>query len=212
MADLSGRHKMTPETQALERGRRMRARLDKIAGPRSRTLVITIAIIAVVFLAGSVVWAQLSRNAAGQQAQSLAEQIKDECRRGGLTGPLCDQADAVAADPIPGPAGPQGAQGLSGPPGADSTVPGPKGDEGDPGADSTVPGPEGAKGDPGADSTVPGPMGPQGVQGPVGPAGTNGAPAASYTLTFADNKTSTCIRSGGTDLEPTYQCSAPVGP
>ena len=47
------------------------------------------------------------------------------------------------------------AVGPPGPPGADSTVPGPKGDKGDPG-------PKGDKGDPGADSTVPGPKGDKG--------------------------------------------------
>jgi hypothetical protein len=60
---------------------------------------------------------------------------------------------------------------IEGPPGADSTVPGPKGDKGDtgdqgvpgaPGADSTVPGPKGDKGDKGdtGDQGVPGPPGP----------------------------------------------------
>ena len=42
-----------------------------------------------------------------------------------------------------------GCDGVVGPPGADSTVPGPQGEPGTPGADSTVPGPQGEKGDPG---------------------------------------------------------------
>jgi len=78
-------------------------------------------------------------------------------------------------------------RGLPGPPGADSTVPGPPGPQGiqgDPGPEgpaSTVPGPPGATGPagadgppgpPGADSTVPGPPGPE---GPPGPAGSGGA-------------------------------------
>ena len=85
------------------------------------------------------------------------------------------------------------AVGPPGPPGADSTVPGPKGDKGDPGpkgdkgdpgADSTVPGPKGDqgdpgpkgdKGDPGAASTVPGPKGDQGDPGPKGDKGDPGA-------------------------------------
>lgn len=52
-------------------------------------------------------------------------------------------------------------QGPPGPPGADSTVPGPEG-------------PQGPQGPTGADSTVPGPQGPQGAQGPAGPAGEDG--------------------------------------
>lgn len=210
MADLSGRHHMTAETQTRERGRRMRTRIDKIAGPRSRTLVITIAVVAVVFLAGSVVWAQLSQRATGAQAQSLAEQIQGECHRGTLPRTLCDQAAVVAADPIPGPAGPRGDPGdpgPTGPAGADSTVPGPKGDKGDPGADSTVPGPVGPQGEPGADSTVPGPKGDPGADSTVpGPQGPPGAPPASYTLVFPDASTQTCNRSGGTDDAPTYLC------
>jgi hypothetical protein len=72
---------------------------------------------------------------------------------------------------VPGPAGPQGATGPIGPAGADSTVPGPtgptgpKGDQGDPGP----------KGDTGAASTVPGPAGPTGPQGSQGPKGDTGA-------------------------------------
>jgi hypothetical protein len=60
----------------------------------------------------------------------------------------------------------RGPQGVTGPTGADSTVPGPTG------ADSTVPGPTGA------DSTVPGPTGPTGdpstVPGPTGATGPTG--------------------------------------
>ena len=63
--------------------------------------------------------------------------------------------------------GPKGDQGDPGPPGADSTVPGPQGEPGPPGADSTVPGPQGDPGPPGADSTVPGPKGDQGDPGPT---------------------------------------------
>lgn len=148
------------------------------------------------------------RDGAAAQALDLAAQIQDACAAKKLTGAICDSAVRVAADPIPGPAGPAGEPGPVGP----------RGPAGEPGANSTVAGPKGDKGDPGADSTAPGPAGGTGAQGepgpagPVGPAGTNGSPAAAYVLTFADHSTSTCIRSGGTDLQPEYQCSAPVGP
>ncbi|MBE9239687.1 hypothetical protein [Synechocystis salina] len=55
----------------------------------------------------------------------------------------------------------KGEPGPAGPPGADSTVPGPPGPQGEPGP----------AGPPGADSTVPGPPGPQGEPGPAGPPG-----------------------------------------
>ena len=58
---------------------------------------------------------------------------------------------------------------FTGPPGADSTIPGPQGEIG-PQGDT---GPEGPAG---ADSTVPGPQGDQGPQGDIGPEGPQGAP------------------------------------
>ena len=48
---------------------------------------------------------------------------------------------------------------VAGPPGADSTVPGPEGPQGPQGEASTVPGPQGPEG----------PQGPQGIEGPEGP-------------------------------------------
>lgn len=146
------------------------------------------------------------RDGAAAQALDLATQIQDACTAKRLTGAICDSAIKVAADPIPGPAGPQGDIGPVGPRGPQGD-PGPTGPTGAPGA----PGPGGTDGAAGSGGAQ-GEPGPAGPAGPVGPAGTNGAPAAAYVLTFADQSTSTCIRSGGTDLEPTYQCSAPVGP
>ena len=77
--------------------------------------------------------------------------------------PVDEAPLSVAPTPTPGPPGadstvpgPPGPPGPPGAPGADSMVPGP------PGADSTVPGPPGP---PGADSTVPGPEGPPGPPG-----------------------------------------------
>ena len=69
---------------------------------------------------------------------------------GDLTGPTNAVLEAISGPP-----------GAAGPPGADSTVPGP-------------PGPKGDKGDTGATgaaSTVPGPQGPKGDTGATGPAG-----------------------------------------
>lgn len=53
------------------------------------------------------------RDATAAQAASLAEQIKMECGAGDLTGPICQHAEQVAAEPIPGPVGPAG-RGVSG--------------------------------------------------------------------------------------------------
>jgi Collagen triple helix repeat (20 copies) len=91
--------------------------------------------------------------------------------------------------------GPPGPRGITGPKGADSTVPGPpgstgpagatgsQGPKGDTGAASTIPGPpgsigpqgpQGLTGAKGADSTVPGPQGIQGVKGDTGDVGSQG--------------------------------------
>ena len=87
---------------------------------------------------------------------------------GGLAGP--PGADST----VPGPAGPPGLTGPPGPTGPASTVPGPEGPTGPAGpkgADSTVPGPAGPKGDTGATGAT-GPV--STVPGPAGPAGPKG--------------------------------------
>ena len=53
------------------------------------------------------------------QAVDLAAQIQAACRTAELTGPICETATRVAADPVPGPAGPPGAPGQDGRPGVD---------------------------------------------------------------------------------------------
>lgn len=100
--------------------------------PRSRILLVVTAALLVIFLAGSVLWAQrgqqqaqdltgvvaqerdtaaTQRDATAARAASLAEQIKAACREGTLQGPVCEQAEEVAASPVPpvpGPIGPAG--------------------------------------------------------------------------------------------------------
>jgi hypothetical protein len=203
---------------------------------RSRMLLLVLAAAAVVFLFASVFAAQLGRqeardqtgaveqqrDATAAQARSLAAQIRTECREGDLVGPVCQQADEVAAEPIPGPEGPRGRQGESGPVGP----PGPAGPEGPvgqvgPPGPSGPPGPGGVDGSDGSDGVdgASGPRGPAGERGQAGPPGADGengtdgrdgSPAASYTMTFSDGSTQTCTRSGGTDMAPTYTCAAPV--
>jgi hypothetical protein len=104
-----------------------RHRLRKLKTPRSRVVLITLAALLVVFQAYQVVRAQWGqeeaqsttavveqqRDGAAAQAASLASQIKTECADGTLTGPLCEQAEKVAAAPIPGPAGADG-RGITG--------------------------------------------------------------------------------------------------
>lgn len=157
--------------------------------------------IAVLFIVGSALWAQLGqqqaqqqtgvveqqRDVASGQAQSLAAQIKTACASGDLQGPICEQAKDVAATPVPGPAGPQGTPGQAGQAGqagpAGETGPvGPTGVAGEPG--STGPagpaGPAGANGQDGSDGRdgEPGPAGPRGETGPQGPAGPAGPAGA----------------------------------
>ena len=92
-----------------------------------------------------------------------------------------------------------------GPPGADSTVPGPQGPPGQRGlqgpAGST--GPAGNPGPTGADSTVPGPTGPQGPGGPTGIPGPTGISA--YQSAVANGFT-------GTEAEWVESLEGPMGP
>lgn len=191
-----------------------RHRLRKL---RSRTIAIIAAWAAVLFLVGSVLYAQLGRDTAksetqatAAQAQDLAAQIQAACKNQSLAGPVCERAAQVAAQPIPGPVGPQGDTGPQGPAGPV----GPQGPTGAPGPDGPA-GPAGAAGINGADGAGGSPgqngqPGEPGPQGPVGPTGHDGSPAASYTLTFPDGSTQTCTRSGGPDTAPEYLCAAPV--
>lgn len=103
---------------------------------RSQILVLTAAAAAVLFLVGSVLWAQFGqqqavdqtgvveqqrdavteeRDAAAGQAQSLAEQIRAACSSGDLAGPVCEQAERVATTPVPPAPGPTGPEGQPGP-------------------------------------------------------------------------------------------------
>lgn len=194
--------------------------------------MLVLVIVAVLFLAGSVVLSQLGkttaqtqtqvvtdqRDATAAQAQGLAAQIKIACQQGSLPQSLCVAGEKVAADPVPGPAGatgPRGAQGDSvigpqGLPGAQGPI-GPVGPQGEQGPQGVA----GAQGDTGTSGTdgqagAQGQQGDSGQQGPIGPAGQNGSPAASYAMTFPDGSTQTCTRDGGTDMDPHYQCAAVV--
>ena len=85
---------------------------------------------------------------------------------GDLTGPTNAVLEAISGPP-----------GAAGPPGADSTVPGP-------------PGPKGDKGDTGATgaaSTVPGPQGPKGDKGDTGPQGPGITDAPSDGTSYTRN-------------------------
>lgn len=130
----------------------------------------------------------LSNTAA--QAKSLADQIRAECNAGRLTGPVCQTAAEVSADPVPGPRG----------------APGPAGERGGIGP-SGPPGPVGPPGPPGM-----GEPGPRGPTGEPGPAGQDGSPATSFSITGPDGSVQECTRSGGPDTSPTYECSYSMPP
>lgn len=225
-------------TQPLPR-RQVRHRRPR---PLPRWLLLATVAAAVAFLVGSVLFAQFGRDAAqvqtavveGQrdvvvdqrdataaQAAGLAAQIRAACAVGALSGPVCSEADRVAADPIPGPRGPvgePGIQGPAGPPGRDGE-PGVPGRDGAPGADGVdgvdgERGPSGRDGAAGADG-APGEDGADGAPGPAGPAGPagrDGSPPASYTETYPDGSTRTCTRDGGTDSAPEYRCGERTDP
>lgn len=218
---------------------------------RSHILVLAATAAMVVFLVGSVVWANLGQQQAqdatgvveqqrddtAAQAKILAEQIKTVCADPTLADQIraaCEQAEQVAATPVPGPAGPvgePGAAGAEGPQGVPGE-PGPKGDPGEPGP-TGAPGPGGAPGLDGADGPpgATGPRGPQGDQGPAGsdgepgpagpkgdpgetgpqgPAGADGEDGAlpeSFSMDIGDD-TYVCSRDGDS---PTYTCSTTGG-
>ena len=175
------------------------------------------------------------RDAAADQAQGLAERVVAACAAGGEAAEqlrqvgVCQEAEQVRADPVPGPPGPAGEPGDPGTPGA-AGPPGPQGSAGAPGADSTVPGPQGPQGPTGAAGpagrngadglngrdgapgpTGPaGPPGPQGEPGPAGPQGepgTAGPPPGAYRMTL-QGVDYLCTREGGSDSSPTYSCSS----
>lgn len=188
--------------------------------------MIALAAVLVLFNVGSVLWAQLGQQEAQQQtgvveqqrdqavgqAASLAEQIKAACTSGELPVPLCDQAEQVAATPVPGPVGPRGIPGETGSTGPVGPA-GPSGAAGEPGETGPA-GPAGEDGRDGVDGVAgrdgePGPAGPAGPEGPPGPAGEDGedgAPPASFSITIGQD-TYVCARDNADDSAPTYSCS-----
>lgn len=191
--------------------------------------MLVLVIVAVLFLAGSVVLSQLGkataqtqtqvatdqRDAAGAQAATLASQILAACRSGDLPASMCAQAAQVAAQPIPGEVGPRGETGAAGQPGVAGPV-GPTG-PGGPAGTTGEPGPAGAAGAQGQNGTdgQSGADGQNGAQGPQGPPGINGhdgSPAQSYTSTFPDGSTQSCTRDGGADTSPNYTCGEVTPP
>lgn len=204
-------------------------RRHRLRRQQPRWLILAAVAAAVTFLVGSFLVAQIGRDAAevetsvvegerdvvtdqrdatAAQAAGLAQQIQVECAAGTLDGLICDEAGRVARDPVAGPAGPPGDRGLPGTPGLPGAKgdPGPVGPAGEPGPVGE-PGPEGPPGDDGESVE-----GPPGETGPAGPAGANGSPAASYTETFPDGSTRTCVRDGGDDTAPVYRCGSVIEP
>lgn len=95
--------------------------------------------------------------------------------------------------PAPGERGPVGAAGPAGEPGVQGPAGiGVQGEQGPPGADSTVPGPRGERGEPGADSDVPGPT------GDTGPPGETGAQVTSMSLDLNDCSGTATLSDGST--------------
>lgn len=129
----------------------------------------------------------------------------------GTAGPQGEPGPPGADSTVPGPPGPQGDPGEAGPPGAASTVPGPEGPEG-PKGDQGDPGPEGPQGDPGPE----GPQGEQGEQGEQGPPGPTDLAALDlrYVNVTGDTMSGGLIApsiggpGGGTDLQMTTHINA----
>ncbi len=198
-------------------------RRHRLRRPQPRWVLIAVVVAALAFLAGSFLVAQFGKDAAetettavegerdvvtdqrdatAARAAGLAQQIQVECAAGTLDGLICDEAGRVVADPVAGPAGPPGSPGLPGAPGVQGR-PGAPGLDGPPGpAGESIQGPAGENGTDGA----------PGADGADGAPGMDGSPAASYTETFPDGSTRTCVRDGGEDTAPRYRCGEIVDP
>lgn len=202
----------------------MTARRHRLRGHRRSTLVlIVVGVSSVLFLVGSVLIAQLGRDAAqtqtavvedqrdatAAQASDLAAQIQLACASGALQGPVCEQAAQVRAEPVPGAPGLPGADGAPGRDGRDGLP----GTPGVPGLNGTngVDGKEGTPGVPGADgATGPGgPAGADGAPGQDGVDGQDGKPPAGFTFTDADGLEQTCTRDPASPNDAaTYTCTS----
>lgn len=189
-----------PATEVMEAPPR-RFRLSR------KTTLFLVAVLGLLFLVGSTLYAQRDRDVADSRAQNaegraqsaegvatdeatkkrqLAEQVQQACDAKDFSGPICQRADQVAEEPLPGPTGPAGAAGTPGSPGATGTAgepgqPGTQGAQGTPGVPGVTggegqagrPGDPGQPGTPGATGAT-GPSGPAGPEGPTGPAGPQG--------------------------------------
>ena len=155
------------------------------------------------------------RDAAAEQAISLADRVEAACATGGESAlelqrvGACQVAAEVRAEPIPVP-GPQGPIGAQGPAGESVVGPvGPPGPGGPP-CPGGPPGPGGSAGLAGQDGRdgqdgATGPAGPQGPAGEPGQDGTPGAPPVAYRMDL-EGVRYLCTREGGTDTSPTYNC------
>lgn len=162
---------------------------------------------------------QLSNTA--QQASNLADQIKAECTAGRLTGPVCDKATQVAAEPVPGEPGLPGVPGTPGQPGrpgAPGTT-GPSGAPGQPGASppcldepAQCRGTDGRNGTDGQNGTD-GANGQDGKNGSDGRDGRDGTPAIRMTKYYPDGAIETCDRKPESpDTAPEYDCQVTTPP
>lgn len=154
---------------------------------------------------------QVALDSTAAQASSLADQIKAECDAGRLAGPVCQQAAEVQQTPVPVPAPIQGERGADG-------ARGPMGPQGRPGQDPpclTEPaecrGADGTDGTDGQDGTD-GADGKDGQDGTDGAPGRDGSPAQTFVVNGADGSVMNCVRSGGEDTAPIYDCTYTTPP
>lgn len=200
-----------PDT-ALPRGEE--AREDR----RGRAWLIVL-IVGAVLAAAGVLWlvtggrtVEAERDAAVGQSVDLAAQVQQACATGALTGPLCQRADEVVAEPIPGTPGTPGEDGAPGQPGTPGTD-GTPGEDGTPGTPGT-PGEDGQPGTPGIPGT-PGVDGRDGVDGQDGRDGRDGVdgqpgrPPAGFSFVDGAGTSQSCVRDPGSpDEAATYTCTA----
>jgi len=171
--------------------------------PSLTSAVVAALIVGAIVITFTMAWQQ-------DQASTLAEQVKTECDRGRLVGPICAQAIQVAANPLPGPQGDPGRTGDRGSTGAAGTP----GKDGAAGRDG-VNGKDGVAGKDGADGRngLPGKDGTDGAAGKDGADGKDGAPPSGWSTTHSDGSVETCVRDADSPAAtPTYSCTTSEPP
>lgn len=141
--------------------------------------------------------------------KQLAADVRGACDAKVLFGNICDQATSATQEPVPAEPGANGRDGEDGRNGADGRSPPCLAEP------NQCRGSDGKDGASGKDG-LPGTNGTNGVSPPClseprqcrGLDGEDGSPAQSQTFVAPGGEVYECVRSGGSDVSPDYECTA----